>query len=140
MSNEIKIDITDNSKMVKDALEKAIHRGLVAIGLTAERHAKEDPDMPVDTGRARNSITYAIAGEEAHIQSYSGDHGEDGGTYSGVADGKKDSAVYLGSNVSYFPTIELGGRYMRARHVLRNAASQHTAEYKELFEESLKNA
>lgn len=140
MSNEIKIDITDNSKMVKDALEKAIHRGLVAIGLTAERHAKEDADMPVDTGRARNSITYAVAGEQAHIQTYSGDHGEEGGTYSGVADGKKDSAVYLGSNVSYFPTIELGGRYMRARHVLRNAASGHTAEYKELFEESLKNA
>ena len=138
MSNEIKIDITDNSKMVKDALEKAIHRGLVAIGLTAERHAKED--MPVVTGRARNSITYAIAGEEAHIQSYSGDHGEEGGTYSGVADGKKDSAVYLGSNVKYFPQIELGGANRRARHVLRNAASQHTAEYKELFEESLKNA
>ena len=138
MSNEIKIDITDNSKMVKDALEKAIHRGLVAIGLTAERHAKED--MPVVTGRARNSITYAIAGEEAHIQSYSGDHGEEGGTYSGVADGKKDSAVYLGSNVKYFPQIELGGANRRARHVLRNAASGHTAEYKELFEESLKNA
>ena len=138
MSNEIKIDITDNSKMVKDALEKAIHRGLVAIGLTAERHAKDN--APVVTGRARNSITYAVAGEEAHIQSYSGDHGEEGGTYSGVADGKKDSAVYLGSNVKYFPQIELGGANRRARHVLRNAASGHTEEYKKLFEDSLKNA
>lgn len=108
--------------------------------MNAEGHAKKDPQMPVDTGRARNSITYAMAGEEAHIKSYKGDNGEEGGTYSGTADGKRGEAVYLGSNVEYFPSIELGGRNITARHVLQRAASEHREEYKKLLEESMKNA
>ena len=130
----------DNTKEVLDALEKAKRRGLAAIGLHAEGNAKEDPNMPVDTGRARNSITYALAGEEAHIKSYTGDHGEEGGVYIGAADGKKGEAVYIGSNVEYFPVIEEGGRNMTARHVLRRAATSHKDEYKRLMEESMKNA
>lgn len=130
----------DNTKEVLSALERAIERGLEAIGINAERHAKKDPQMPVDTGRARNSITYAMAGEEAHIKSYKGDNGEEGGTYSGTADGKRGEAVYIGSGVSYFPSIELGGRNITARHVLQRAASEHREEYKKLLEESMKNA
>ena len=130
----------DNTEEVLSALERAIERGLEAIGMNAEGHAKKDPQMPVDTGRARNSITYAMAGEEAHIKSYKGDNGEEGGTYSGTADGKRGEAVYIGSNVEYFPSIELGGRNITARHVLQRAASEHREEYKRLLEESMKNA
>lgn len=130
----------DNTKEVLSDLERAIERGLEAIGMNAEGHAKKDPQMPVDTGRARNSITYAMAGKEAHIKSYKGDNGEEGGTYSGTADGKRGEAVYIGSNVEYFPAIELGGRNIAGRHVLQRAATEHKDEYKRLFEESMKNA
>lgn len=132
--------VIDNSKQALSALQKAKINGLRAIGFEAEGTAKEDPNMPVDTGRARNSITFALAGEEAHIKSYTGDHGEEGGTYSGTADGEKGSAVYIGSNVVYFPVIELGGRNMKARHVLQNAASSRKKEYKKMMENSMKNA
>lgn len=130
----------DNTKQVLSALEKAIERGLEAIGLTAEGHAKEDPNMPVDTGLARNSITFAISGKGANTKSYKADKGDETGTYEGTAPKDSEKGVYIGSNVEYFPYIELGGANITARHVLRNAATQHTDEYKKLMKESMENA
>lgn len=136
MSSEYK----DNTEEVLSALEKAKMRGLKAIGMTAERHAKRDKNMPVDTGLARNSITFALSGEEANTKQYKADKGDGKGQYSGTADGEKGEAVYIGSNVEYFQYIENGSKTITARHILRNAASGHADEYKNLMEESMKNA
>lgn len=130
----------DNTKEVLSALDKAKIRGLKAIGIESEGFAKEDPNMPVDTGLARNSITSALAGEGARVKSYKADKGDGKGSYSGTAEGEKGEAVYLGSNVEYFVFIENGGRTINARHILRSAASGHAARYKELMEDSMKNA
>lgn len=100
----------DNTKEVLSALEKAIERGLEAIGLTAEGHAKKE--TPVDTGRLRNSISHATDKE----------------------------AAYIGTNVEYAPYVELGSRGRDGKHMLKRAATEHTAEYKKLMEESMKNA
>ena len=62
------IEYRDNTEEVLSALEAAIKRGNEAIGMTAERHAKKK--CHVDTGRLRNSITYALAGEKTHVKSY----------------------------------------------------------------------
>jgi hypothetical protein len=134
------ITTKDNTKEVLSAMEKAFERGLKSIGLTAEGHAKEDPNMPVDTGLARNSITFAISGKEANTKSYKADKGDETGEYSGTAPDDKEKAVYLGSNVEYFEIIELGGPNITARHVLQNACTQHSDEYQELMEDSMKNA
>lgn len=130
----------DNTKEVLSALDKAIERGLEAIGLTAERHAKKDPNMPVDTGLARNSIAHAVSGKEASVKEYKADKGDEKGSYSGTAPNDKEKAVYIGSNVEYFPYIELGSRTINARHVLKNAATNHADEYKKMLEDSMKNA
>lgn len=100
----------DNSKEVLDALERAKKRGLEAIGLVAEGYAKEE--TPVDTGRLRNSIAH-------------------------TAD---EDAAYIGTNVEYAPYVELGARGRPAKNMLKRAATEHTAEYKELMEASMKNA
>ena len=100
----------DNTKEVLSALEKAIERGLEAIGLTAEGHAKKE--TPVDTGRLRNSISHAV----------------------------EDKSAYIGTNVEYAPYIELGARGRQGKHMLQRAATEHTAEYKRLLEDSIKNA
>ena len=100
----------DNTKEVLSALDKAIERGLEAIGLTAEGHAKKN--TPVDTGRLRNSISHAV----------------------------EDKAAYIGTNVEYAPYVELGARGRKGVHMLQRAATEHTAEYKKLMEESMKNA
>lgn len=102
--------IKDNTEEVLSAMENAIERGLEAIGLTAERHAKKN--TPVDTGRLRNSIGHAV----------------------------EDKAVYIGSNVEYAPFVELGSRGRDGKHMLQRAATEHTEEYKKLMEGSMKRA
>ena len=133
----------DNTDEVLSALEKAKIRGLTAIGMTAEGHAKKKITQAkaVDTGRLRNSITFAISGESANISSYSGDHGEEGGTYSGTAPNDKEKAVYIGTGVEYAAGIETGShRKAGGVHFLQDAASNHSDEYKQLMEDSMKNA
>lgn len=133
----------DNTQEVLSALEHAIGNGLTAIGMTAERHAKEiiSEKQAVDTGRLRNSITFAISGKKANIQSYKGDHGEEGGTYSGTAPESKDKCVYIGSGVKYAAGIELGThRKKGAVHMLQRAATEHTEEYKQLMEDAMESA
>ena len=136
------MDFKDNSKEYKDLLSQAIRRGLRAIGMTAETHAKEN--CPVDTGYARNSITYALSGESADISSYEADRGKNGeppktGEYRGTMGNTEDNYVVIGSNVEYFPFIEEGARGRQALHVLRKAATDHKDEYKQLLIDNLKN-
>ena len=100
----------DNTDEVLAALEMVKKRGLEAIGLTAEGHAKKE--TPVDTGRLRNSISHAT----------------------------DDEAAYIGTNVEYAPYVELGARGRQGKHMLQRAASEHTDEYKRLMEDSMKNA
>ena len=106
------IKFTDNSGEVLSALEKAVHNGLTAVGMTAERYAKKD--TPVDTGRLRNSITYEVRDDE--------------------------QAVYIGTNVEYAPYVELGTSRMAARPFLRPAATEHGEEYKGVMEAAMKSA
>ena len=102
----------DNTDEVLSALEKAKKRGLEAIGLVAEGHAKKI--TPVDTGRLqlRNSISHAT----------------------------DDEAAYIGTNVEYAPYVELGAQGRKGVHMLQQAATEHTDEYKRLMEDSMKNA
>ena len=100
----------DNTDEVLSALERAKKRGLEAIGLTAEGHAKNE--TPVDTGRLRNSINHAT----------------------------DDEAAYIGTNVEYAPYVELGARGRKGVHMLQRSATEHTDEYRQLMEDSMKNA
>ena len=100
----------DNTDEVIAALESAKKRGLEAIGLAAEGHAKKE--TPVDTGRLRNSIAHAV----------------------------ESDAAYIGTSTSYAPFVELGARGRKGVHMLQRAASEHTDEYKRLMEDSMKNA
>lgn len=100
----------DNSNEFLEALAKAKKRGLEAIGITAEWHAKKI--TPVDTGWLRNSIGHAT----------------------------DDEAAYIGSNVEYAPYAELGSRGREGKHMLQRAATEHADEYKRIMEDALKNA
>ena len=106
----MKVDYKDNSEQVLSAMEKAKKRGLEAIGLTAEGHAKKI--TPVDTGRLRNSVSHAT----------------------------DDEAAYIGTNVEYAPYVELGTRGRQGKHMLQRAASEHADEYKQLMKGSMENA
>lgn len=135
------VTITDNSKEFLKEFDSTILKALEAVGLKAERYAKETiRDAPaIQTGRLRNSITFAVSGKPANISSYQGDHGEKGTPYSGTAPEGGGHDVYIGTNVSYAEGIETGThRNAGAVHFLRNAATQHGDEYKEIIETMLK--
>lgn len=146
MKAEAEVKITNNAEIAEKEFAAALHRALVAIGMTAETYAKSDPDMPVVTGRARNSITFAVAGYEANDKTYQADKAGPGetapyqGEYNGEMKGKRDEFVAIGSNVKYFPLIENGSSKRRAHHVLKRAATEHSDEYKEIVRDSMKNA
>lgn len=127
------MQIIDNSQKIINAFNKQVELGLKAIGLTAEGYAKGD--CPVDTGRLRNSITFATASYHS-----SGEEPASGGDFE--AKGKPESAsVYIGTNVEYAPVIEYKdiSHNVGKPHFLRDAASTHGDEYKSLMETALKD-
>lgn len=110
------IKLTDNTELFLSAYERALHNGLEAIGMTAETYAKKElyPGHGLDTGRLRNSITYAVETNE--------------------------KAVYIGTNVEYAPHVELGTSKSKAIPFLKPAATQHTAEYERILKAALDSA
>lgn len=136
----IEIKNINNAALILGEMQRRKLAALEAIGLTAEKHAKENlTAFPrVDTGRLRNSIAHAVAPSE--------------------------EAVYIGTNVSYAVYVELGtgihasdgnGRKtpwvyidsegkahvtkgMKPTHYLRDAACNHSEEYKKLATTYLK--
>ena len=108
------IKFTSNVNDILSALEKGKHNALTAIGATAETHAKDNitADGLVDTGRLRNSISYAVDGE----------------------------SVCIGTNVEYAPYLELGTKKITAHHYLKRAATEHKDEYKKLTAQAVQSA
>lgn len=130
------VDFKDNSKAVLAAMQQAVERGLEKCGLVAEGYAKKL--APVDTGNLRNSISHKVDLEEP--------------------------AVYIGSNTSYAPYVELatgiyaeGGRptpwvYQdangnwhwtrgnKAQPFLKPAVADHAKEYQSIIKTELENA
>lgn len=141
--SEIDVSLIDNKELVLQATDQQIEMALIAIGAKMESHAKADY-VPVDTGRLKNSITFALAGGPAQISTYSPDSGtgEDAQSkpYSGTAPsdpGGKVRSVYVGSNVEYAEVVEVGTSGRVGKHYLRQAVNNHTEEYKNLAERAL---
>lgn len=134
------IKFTDRSPEVRRALEKALELGLETIGMVAETHAKEAITChgAVDTGRLRNSITYAVKKREGEIVAYRDNEGA--GYEQAIGYGVKKDEVYIGTNVEYAPYVELGTSRMPARPFIRPAATEHGEEYKQMLKEFMENA
>ena len=123
MNVEIKVE--DNRALVLRLFSVATYRGLDAIGATAERHAKEivtkkvydlppKPSYPQRTGYLRNSISHQVK--------------------------MLEKAVYVGAGAPYAIYVELGTSRMKERAFVRPAAQNYGDEYRQLMEDSLKNA
>ena len=105
------VKITDNSKEILNATDTAIEKALEMIGIKAERYAKLD--CPVDTGLLRNSISHA----------------------------QEKTTAYIGTNVEYAAKVEYSDNIKHTTgkaHFLRDAATNHSDEYKKIVEQVLK--
>lgn len=129
------IKFADNSRKILDEFHAAVLRALERCGSQAEGYAKDL--APVDTGRLRNSISHQVDDSE--------------------------NAVYIGTNVSYAPYVELatgiyaeGGRptpwvyqdengnwhWTRgnpAQPFLKPAVADHGRTYRNIIEDEMKN-
>lgn len=136
----MKVDYKDYSEEVLAALEKGKRNALTAIGATAETHTKENitADDLIDTGRLRNSITFAT-GDYSGIGTYSDNEGN---RYSDATarNTPKDDEVGIGTNVEYAAYTELGTQHITAHHYLKRAVTDHKDEYKKLTAQAIKTA
>lgn len=131
---DIDIQITDNSGEILRALEEKKKAALEAIGITAEGYAKLL--TPVDTGRLRNSISHTVVGNECYIGTnveYAPWHELGTGIYASDGNGRKTPWTYYDRNGKLHYT-----RGVKPKHMLKKAASEHTAEYKKIIEDILK--
>ena len=137
---------TNNRELTEEIFNAAVKRGLKAIGMQAESYAKMAVNQTrnasdghigaIKTGRLINSITYGMDGRSG-THSYKDNEGKQYSQNIGLAE---EDSVYIGTNVEYAPFIEFGHHSYAGVHFLRDAAANHSEEYKAILEESLKNA
>ena len=139
------VKVTNNSAAFKAAKDRAIAAALAAIGEEAAGNAMEEltNQDAVDTGRLRNSITYATQ-EHSEAKQFSWHEGKNGapagsGTTAPKGTPEKDT-VYIGTNVEYAKYIEAGTSKSAPRPFLKPAATEHSEEYKKIVLQHLKNA
>lgn len=137
-------EFTNNAELTREAFERCLKRALTAIGMQAESYAKLKINQAdaIDTGRLINSVTYGTT-DRAGSHDYS-DH--EGNHYQDTIGLAEEDAVYIGTNVEYAPYIEMGHKYYYSGttyapvHFLKDAAGNHTAEYKDIIKQSMENA
>lgn len=130
--------IENNADLTREQFGACIKRALTAIGMQAESYAKQSINQAgaIDTGRLINSVTYGTS-DRAGSHDYSDNEGNHYADTIGLAE---EDAVYIGTNVEYAPYIEYGHHSYAGVHFLKNAAGNHTAEYKEIIKQSMENA
>lgn len=130
------IEFTSNANDILRRMERGKRNALTAIGATAETYAKQE--TPVDTGRLRNSITYAT-GDYSGIGTYTDNNNK---SYSDAKarNTPKDDEVAIGTNVEYAAYTELGTQHIAAHHYLKRAVTEHQDEYKKLTVQAIKTA
>lgn len=105
----------NNTRQIQEALGDAILAALSEIGMDCEAYAKKA--CPVDTGRLRNSITWAL------------DSSED--------------TVYVGTNVEYAYYVHEGlgtNKKKGPRPYLKNAAANHKQHYQDIMTKHVRGA
>lgn len=108
----------DNVAEVLRELETAKERALAKIGLAAVDYTRDN--TPVRRGVLRDAWASEVVSDE--------------------------DAVYVGDLISKYPQgekpygkyVELGARGSTPRHMLRDAATKHTDEYRKIVERELK--
>lgn len=125
----MKISLTDNSDEVLKALKEKVEVTLRTCGQTAEGYAKED--CPVDTGRLRNSITYATTSYQSPANANPPDY---------QLQGKPaENEVVVGTNVEYAPYVEYGDMNHKVgkKHFLRDSLAKHQNHYKSIIKAAI---
>lgn len=126
----IKVQVQSNKREVQRLTAEAIQRGLEAAGMeavTLTHRPKEQGGTPVDTGRLRNSIAWAVGNASG-----GGDDSPSGTIEDGV--------LVIGTNVEYAELIEEGRQGGGGAHMLRNAINDVAPRAEKILKASIEAA
>lgn len=132
---QIVLEITDNTELVKKALEGNIDNALFIAGLEVQKDVVNFivEDRVIDTGRLKSSISFVtptrIGVGKASWNSRSGDQ------LSGKA---LPNSVEIGTNVDYAVYVNNGTSRQRARHFLETGIYRALPRLKPIIERVLK--
>ena len=136
--NDVKIEY--HTEELMEALEFKKEKALVMVGTQAEGYAKieiESDPRRVDTGRLRNSITWATLKEHSDVEGTSGN--EDASPSDGLDTSQgEENAVVIGTNVEYAVEIHEGRKGLDPNRFLRNAVEKHSDEYRQIIDDVMK--
>ena len=136
------VKIENNAPEVIAELNRRLPIITEAVGLEAEGNAiKEITDMKaVDTGRLRNSITFATTEKQgaANTQPAQKPGGKAEPADYEMHATPEAGATYIGTNVEYAPFIEKGRKGMKGRPFLQNAVANYKERYVEIMKDGLK--
>lgn len=104
----VKLD-SHKDEVIK-AMNSQIESVMESIGMDAASTAQSV--CPVDTGRLKNSISYAVDAQQHE--------------------------VYIGTNVEYAPYQEFGtSRGVKGKHFLQFGVTAHADQYRQIFKDAL---
>ena len=129
--------VDDVQKMMPEKIEKA----LTMIGMQAEGYAKlnlEGDPRRVDTGRLRNSITWATSHKHSEPANTSGDDANEVRADDRCPDADDDYSVNIGTNVEYAVYVHEGTAKLDPNRFLRDAVEQHADEYRQMIDDVMK--
>ena len=113
------IKVVDNTEKVLQAFRTAVGAGLNVIGMEAAGYTQDN--TPVRTSNLANSIDWKVSPKEDYVA---------------VGFNKEKAS----KPIDYAIFVEEGSRNNKAHHMLRRAASEHGAEYKQIMEDAMKHA
>ena len=138
------VEVISNIKQVIDEKDDLVKKALIECGEFLEGEAKDEISRPkphadgsvrpnVDTGRLRNSITYATSTKHSSGQDPA--EPEDWELKGAVTEGE----VIIGTNVEYGPFVEMGTSRSRPYPFLKPALENNKATLKKILEDTLKS-
>ena len=140
MSAEVEMHFHTDELMAE--LEFLEEKALVAVGGEAEGDAKieiESSPRRVDTGRLRNSITWATKTEHSEVEPTSDN--PDAGSEDGLKTSQaEEKSVVIGTNVEYAAEVHEGRAKPKLdpNRFLRNAVERNNEKYRTIIDQTLK--
>ena len=125
---DIKVTLFDNLNEVEKEKTRAIAKAFYEIGIEAEKDSKKN--CPVDTGRLRNSITFATS-EHNSGKTYSYKDNKEKRFTENIGKVNNPNLLIVGTNVEYAEPNEL------RKHFLRNSLTNHKELYKDIMKKEL---
>ena len=134
---ETTVKITDNSAKFIKAMKEQVEIAMIECGIEAENYASRE--CPVDTGRLKNSITYATKTAQGEANTDTKKQAADPQEYA-IQQQPEANTMYIGTNVKYAPQVELLDTTHKTgkAHFLRDAIANHRDQYKKIIEKNLK--